>query len=106
MRDFAGQVRDRIYPLQLALRAAGAIAAAPRSAARLARSVRRLDLAEQLALLAVPTEVVACRGDTLTTVAHCRRIASLARAQYRELDVQGGHMWMLADPALFAASLA
>ncbi len=106
VRDFAAQVRDRIYPVQLAVRAVGAIAASPRAAARLAQSVRGLDLAEQLALLAVPTEVVACRGDTLTTVAHCRRIAALARGVYRELDAPGGHMWMLADPALFAASLS
>ncbi len=106
VRDFAAQVRDRIYPAALALRAAAALAASPRSAARLARSVRGLDLAVELAALAVPTEVVACVGDTLTPVAHCRRVASLARAAYRELDVPGGHMWMLADPVLFAAALA
>jgi pimeloyl-ACP methyl ester carboxylesterase len=106
MRDFAGQIRDRIYPVELAVRALAALAASPRAAARLAQSVRGLDLAVELAALAVPTEVVACVGDTLTPVAHCRRVADLARAAYRELDAPGGHMWMLADPGLFAASLS
>lgn len=106
LRDLAAQVRDRIYPAELAVRALVALAASPRSAARLAQSIRGLDLADQLASLKVRTDVVACRGDTLTPVDHCRRIADLARATYRELDVRGGHMWMLAEPALFAASLA
>ena len=82
---------------------------APRTTLELARAVRALDLRSQLEELArrgIPTDVVGCVGDTLTPVDHCRRIARLAGAAYREVDVRGGHMWMLYEPAAFAAALA
>lgn len=105
LRDFARQLRSRIYPRDDALRAIAAVLAAPRAAYRLACEVRALDLTERLRALDVPAEVIGCASDTLTTAAHCRRIASLARARYREVDLPGGHMWMLRDPAAFAAAL-
>jgi pimeloyl-ACP methyl ester carboxylesterase len=104
-RDFAHQLRTRLYPRQQAMRAIGAVLAAPRPAFRLAEAVRRLDLREQLAALAVPADVVGCTTDTLTPAAHCRRIAALARAGYREVDLPGGHMWMLGNRRAFAAAL-
>jgi len=106
LRDFGRQLRTRLYPRDDAVRALAAVAAAPRAAYRLACEVRALDLTERLRALDVPAEVIGCAGDTLTPVAHCRRIAALARAPYREVDVPGGHMWMLGDPAAFAAALS
>jgi pimeloyl-ACP methyl ester carboxylesterase len=106
LADFLRQLRARIYPTRGAVAAAAAVLAAPRAAWRLAAAVRGLDVGDALARLDVPTVVVGCRTDTLTPSAHCRRIASLARATYREVDALGGHMWMLADPATFASSLA
>jgi hypothetical protein len=40
-------------------------------------------------------EVVACASDTLVTPLHCRRVAELLGGEYRELDLAGGHTWML-----------
>ena len=47
--------------------------------------------------------MIGCATDTLTTAAHCRRVATLAGADYRELELTGGHMWMLRHPDEFAA---
>jgi pimeloyl-ACP methyl ester carboxylesterase len=105
LRDFVRQLRSRLYPRDQAVRAVGAVLAAPRAAWQLAFAVRMLDLQAQLAALEVRADVVACTTDTLTPAAHCRRIASLLRAGYRELDLPGGHMWMLADRRAFAAAL-
>jgi pimeloyl-ACP methyl ester carboxylesterase len=105
VRDFAQQLRTRLYPREQAVRAVGAVLAAPRPAFRLAAAVRRLDLREQLASLDVRAVVVGCTTDTLTPPSHCRRIAKLGRAGYREVDLPGGHMWMLGDRRAFAAAL-
>lgn len=108
LRDFAGQLATRLYPARDAARALAAVATSPRSARRLATAVRALDLERQLralSALGVRVDVVGCRTDTLTPAGHCRRIAELAGARYRELDLPGGHMWMLGDPGAFAAVL-
>jgi len=71
---------------------------APRAALRLARSVRSLDLGPQmrkLRRLGIPTEVVGCTSDTLVTPDHCVTAARLLGASYREVQLPGGHMWML-----------
>jgi pimeloyl-ACP methyl ester carboxylesterase len=109
LRDFFEQLASRVYPTRLALHAIAAVARAPRSALRLACAVRALDLERQLGALraiGIQTDVVGCTTDSLTTARHCRRIAQLAGARYRELDLPGGHMWMLWEPAAFAALLA
>jgi pimeloyl-ACP methyl ester carboxylesterase len=106
---FAGQVARGEVPRSEARRGAAAVLAAPRAALRLARDVRALDLArqlQQLQQLGIPCRVVGCVTDTLTPVAHCRRIADLAGAAYRELDVSGGHMWMLRSPGVLAEVVA
>jgi pimeloyl-ACP methyl ester carboxylesterase len=109
VNDFFGQVGERVYsPRELARVLVSALAA-PRSTLDLARAVRALDLRQQLEAVSrrgIRTEVVGCVGDTLTPVDHCKRIARLAGARYREVDVRGGHMWMLFEPAAFAAVLA
>jgi pimeloyl-ACP methyl ester carboxylesterase len=71
---------------------------APRDAFRLARAVHDADLtAEMCAVRAagIPTTVIGCASDTLVTVLHCRAVADLIGARYRELTLTGGHMWML-----------
>src|SRR5262245_2779174 len=103
-RDFARQLLRGGYPADVR-RSLAEAAAAPRSALRLAHAVRSLDLAPELDALrahGVRSRVVACSTDTLTTAAHCRRIARLAGADFRVLPLGGGHMWMLGHPAEFA----
>jgi pimeloyl-ACP methyl ester carboxylesterase len=105
LRDFARQLAGRAYPREVARSIADG-ARAPRAALRLARAVRALELERELASLrawGVPCHVVACTSDTLTTSAHCERIATLAAADYRELRLPGGHMWMLGHRREFAA---
>ena len=105
LRDFGGQVREGVYPRDDLRRALLAFAAAPRSAWRLARIVRALDLRPELERVrasGIECDVVACAGDTLTPLEHCRRIAELAGARFREIAARGGHMWMVVDPAAFA----
>jgi hypothetical protein len=104
LRDFARQLASGSYPREIlgSILAAGR---APRAAVRLARSVHALDLGRELKALrarGVRVTVVGCASDTLTTPMHCRRVAALAGADYRELSVAGGHMWMLHHPEEFA----
>lgn len=84
-------------------------ARAPRAALRLARSVRALDLAEEMRAVrasGVPVEVVGCATDTLVTPANSRSVARLLGGSYRELACAGGHMWMLDAWPLLAGILA
>jgi pimeloyl-ACP methyl ester carboxylesterase len=108
LRDLVGQVGERVYAPREAARVLGDALCAPRATLKLAQAVRGLDLREQLESIrrrGIETDVVGCVGDTLTPVDHCRRIARLAGGRYREVDVRGGHMWMLFEPATFAAAL-
>ena len=71
--------------------------------------VRRLDLHRECARIraaGIPTTVFGCVGDTLVTSANARALAELLGARYEELDLRGGHMWMLADGERFAALVA
>lgn len=106
--DFARQIARGLYPLGIVVRAAAPAVRAPRSVIRLAREVRALDLSAEMRRVrtaGVPVSVVGCATDTLVTPAHCRRAAELLGARYRELVVGGGHVWMFADAARFAAEL-
>jgi pimeloyl-ACP methyl ester carboxylesterase len=108
LRDFLGQTVRRAYPARDLGRALRDALGSPRATWRLARAVRALDLREQLLLVrrqGIPVDVVACAGDTLTPVDHCRQIAQLSGGRYREVDAAGGHMWMLVEPTAFAALL-
>jgi homoserine acetyltransferase len=74
---------------------------APRAALRLAREVHDLDLTpelEHVRALGVPCTVVGCSSDRLTTCAHCRRLAGLVGADYRELEAPDGHIWVVTQP--------
>jgi pimeloyl-ACP methyl ester carboxylesterase len=106
LRDFGGQVRDGVYPRGDLGRAVRDLLRAPVSAFRLARDIHELDLQQELESVrsaGIPCDVVGVAGDTLTTLEHCRRIAELAGARFREIAASGGHMWMVVDPAAFAA---
>jgi pimeloyl-ACP methyl ester carboxylesterase len=104
--DFASQVAGGSYPLRLAATAAGAVARAPRAALRLAAEIRGLDLLGECARVraaGVPALVVGCTSDTLVTCDSARTLAGALGATYRELDLDGGHMWMLAGRDQLAA---
>ena len=49
---------------------------------------------------------IGCVSDTLVTSGAARALAELLGARYEELDLRGGHMWMLADGERFAAVVA
>ncbi|MEI8105130.1 MAG: alpha/beta fold hydrolase [Actinomycetes bacterium] len=109
MLDFALQAFGGAYPSREAARATMSVLAAPRAALRLARTVRMLNLRdefEQLRARELPCTVVGARSDTLTPTGHCRSIAELLGADYRELTVDGGHMWFLGAAALHRRQFA
>jgi pimeloyl-ACP methyl ester carboxylesterase len=102
------QIVHGLYPARELAHATRRTLAAPRSALRLARTLRSLDLGPELARLrasGIPSVVIACSTDRLTTPAICRRLATTLGATYRELDVEGGHVWMLHRPELLRAEL-
>lgn len=106
VRDFVRQVWRGEYPSRLAATALLAAARAPRSAYALAQHVRRLDLRRECARVraaGVPARVIGCVTDTLVTSDRARALADALGAEYEELDLRGGHMWMLADGAVLAA---
>lgn len=107
-RDFARQLLSGMHALEDVSASARELAAAPRAAARLVRGLRRLDLSAQMERVraaGIPTTVVGCTTDTLVTTDACRRAAALLGADYRELELSGGHVWMLASPTSFTAIL-
>ena len=109
MATFAGQVARRRYPIGALYRALSRTATAPRAALRVARSVHDLDLTPELELIGargIPCTVVGCVSDELTTPAHCRRLATLLNATYRELDASEGHIWLITEPKRLAEELA
>lgn len=86
------------YPAAETTRAVARTVGAPWSALRLAHEVHDADLSPEMELVraaSIPAKVIGCTGDSLVTTAHCRRAARLLGAEYRELELDGGHMWML-----------
>lgn len=107
--DFVRQARRGIYPRAATARAASAVARAPRAALALAREVRALDLRRECARVrtaGIPVLVVGCSSDTLVTGEHARTLADALGAEYRELTLAGGHMWMLHAHELLANILS
>ena len=106
---FAGQLLHGSYPPSALVRMALNTFGAPRAAFALARDVRRLDLVRELERLRerrVPITVIGCAGDALVTSAHCRRLAALAGADYREVDAPNGHIWPVTQPQLLRRELS
>jgi pimeloyl-ACP methyl ester carboxylesterase len=108
-RDFVRQLTAGTYPRRLVGTGMLAVARAPRAALSVARHVRALDLRRECARvrsLGIPVTVVGCISDTLVTTAHARTLAELLGARYDELDLRGGHMWMLTEGERFASVFA
>jgi len=106
LREFLGQVRRGRFPRRLAASATLGAARAPRAALALARHLRTLDLRRECARVraaGIPVTVVGCRSDTLVTSANARALADALGARYEELDLGGGHMWMVGHRERFAA---
>lgn len=109
MVTFAGQVVTGRYPLGQLRRVTARVASAPLSALRLGRAVHRLDLRPELeAFRADPVDctIVGCTTDTMTPTSHCRELAAVLGAAYREVDASDGHIWPITHPALVAAELS
>jgi pimeloyl-ACP methyl ester carboxylesterase len=109
LRDFARQLASGDYPHRLALTALLALARAPRSAFALAQHLRTLDLRRECARVraaGIPTTVIGCASDTLVTTDLTRALAAALGARYEELDLSGGHMWMLADRSRLATAVS
>lgn len=109
LHDFLRQIANGDYPHRIALAALLALVRAPRSALALAHHVRSLDLRRECARVraaGVPTTVIGCATDTLVTTDRARALANALGARYEELDLVGGHMWMLGNRSRFAAAVA
>ena len=107
--DFVRQAARGIYPRDAAARALAAVARAPRAAFALAQEVRALDLRRECARVraaGIPALVVGCSTDTLVTGGHAQTLADALGADYRELTLAGGHMWMLRTHELLARVLS
>jgi pimeloyl-ACP methyl ester carboxylesterase len=107
--DFVRQVGRGVYPREAAARALAAVARAPRAAFALAEEVRALDLRRECARVraaGIPVLVVSCSSDTLVTRGHAQTLAGALGADYRELTLSGGHMWMLHAHELLARVLS
>jgi len=105
---FVRQAARGCYPAGELSRALLGTASAPRAALRAARSVHDLDLTpelERICAQGIPCTVIGCKSDTLTTSAHCRRLATLLNATYREVDAPEGHIWMIKEPKRLAGEL-
>jgi len=95
--DFLRHAAAGRHDLRDVAESAAELAAAPRAAIRLARTLRRLDLSAEMTRIhaaRIPTTVIACSTDTLVTKEHCLATAGLTGGRYRELDHDGGHVWM------------
>jgi hypothetical protein len=98
-----------VHPVADALTSARELGRSPRGSIRLVRALRKLDLTAQMRRVraaGIPTTVIACSTDTLVTPAHCHRVAGLLGGRYRDLELGGGHVWMLHSPPALAELLA
>jgi pimeloyl-ACP methyl ester carboxylesterase len=108
LRDFFRQIVGGEYPRRAGAAALFALAQAPRAAYALAERVRALDLRPECARVraaGIPVTVIGCVSDTLVTTDLSRTLAESLGARYEELDLLGGHMWMLGDPAALASAV-
>lgn len=111
-KSLAQFVRDATHGRYPLAELAGSLALtlrAPRAAYRLARDIHDADLSvemEAVRAAGIPATVIGCVTDTLVTVGHCRSIAQLIGARYKELALTGGHTWMLDAWPRLASELA
>ena len=106
--DFMRQVARGLYPLRTVASGLAALSRAPMEALRLAYEVRALDLrreCERVRAHGVRALVIGCTTDTLVRSESARTLAAALGAEYRELDITGGHMWMLGHRERLVESL-
>jgi pimeloyl-ACP methyl ester carboxylesterase len=106
---FLRQVARGCYPVRELGRMVTGATGSPRAALKLARTVHGLDLGpelERIRATGVRCTIVACAGDSLTTAAHCRRLADALDAEYREVRAPEGHIWPITHPELLAGELS
>jgi pimeloyl-ACP methyl ester carboxylesterase len=109
MVTFTRQVVSGRYPFGHLRRVVARAAAAPWSALQLARTAHQLDVRSELELYDTDRFaciVVACATDTLTPPGHCRKLAAMLDAEYREVDASDGHIWPITHPRLLAHELS
>ncbi len=109
LATWARQVVTGRFPLAQVGRSIIRTGFAPRSALRLGRFVHQLDLRPELEPFRanpVPCTVVGCTTDTMTPTSHCRELAAVIGAEYREVDAPDGHIWPVTQPQLLAAELS
>ena len=109
LATWARQVATGRFPLSQVGRSIIRVGLAPRSALRLGRFVHQLDLRPELERFRaspVPCTIVGCTTDTMTPTAHCRELARLVGADYREVDAADGHIWPVTQPDLLRAMLS
>lgn len=108
VRDFLVQLARGTHRVRHVLASALELARDPRAARRLIGELRQLDLSLELRRLrrrGMPAAVVGCPEDTLVTQEHCRRVASLLGARYREVVSASGHVWPVSTPAVLGRTL-
>jgi pimeloyl-ACP methyl ester carboxylesterase len=107
--DFARQLVAGRHDLGPALVSAADLLRSPGGTVRLIRTLRGLDLRQQMARVreaGTPVTVIGCDTDSLITSAHCRSAARFLGGSYRELRLDGGHVWMFGRWPTFATLLA
>jgi pimeloyl-ACP methyl ester carboxylesterase len=95
--DFVRHALAGRHDLRDVAESAADLAAAPCAAVRLAHRLRRLDLSDEMTQIraaGIPTIVIGCSTDTLVTKEHCVETARLTGGRYREVLLDGGHVWM------------
>jgi len=100
LRDAARQIGEGRHQAADVVASLSDLIRAPRASVRLARALRRLDLSRTMRTIQeseLPALVIGCASDTLVPPQHTRTISRLLGARYRELDSDGGHVWMFGD---------
>ena len=95
--DLVRQLGTGAHRIRDTANAAAELAAAPSSTVRLIRALRHLDLHDEMTRIrrqGTPVTVIGCDSDTLTPPRHCRKTAELLGGSYKELHLDGGHVWM------------
>ncbi len=106
---FISQVMRRCYPAHELYLAVANTAGAPRAALRLARQSHDLDLTPEFGRVrtgGIQCRVVGCSEDGLATPEHCRRVATLLNAEYREIHARDGHIWPITNAERLKVELA
>jgi pimeloyl-ACP methyl ester carboxylesterase len=107
--DFIRQLAAGRHDLGQACASAAELLRSPQATIRLIHVLRHLDLRHQMSRVrqaGTPVTVVGCDTDTLVTRVHCQRAARFLGGSYREVRLDGGHVWMFGRWPTLATVLA